>query len=129
MYKNCKLVSPERRREKKMALVEIENTKDMDMAAAAEQLMQLSGDEDNDNRISSSDTGNINSVLASDSGNIKRKNRKDVVEAWSHDNADDERSSSNHQLSEGLMRLAKRRRRYRSVIHIYMSTKPVRSIG
>ncbi|KAL8110639.1 hypothetical protein AgCh_026398 [Apium graveolens] len=113
-----------------MALIKIEDSKDMDMAAAAEQLMQLSGDDDNDNRITSSDTANISSVISSDHGNInKRKNGKDVVAAQSHENVDDERSSSNHQLSESLMRLAKRRRRYRSVTHIYMSTKPVRSIG
>lgn len=41
-------------------LPEIEEPKDMDMAAAAEQLIQLSGDEENDNMITSSDTQNIN---------------------------------------------------------------------
>lgn len=99
----------------------VQELKDMDMAAAAEQLMQLSGDEDNDNIETSSGTRNINSIT-----NInKRKNHKNVVGVQSHD----DQSSSNHQLSESLMGQTKKRRRYRSIIHLYMSTKPIRSIS
>ncbi|KAL1831366.1 hypothetical protein ACET3Z_001017 [Daucus carota] len=100
-----------------MALVAKEELKDMDMAAAAEQLMQLSGDEENDNTVTCSDTGNAD----------ERKNYSNAVVAQSHV-GDDGRSSRNHQVLGGLRRLViKKRRKYRSILHLYMSTKPVRS--
>ena len=99
-----------------MALVAMEEPKDMDMAAAAEQLMQLSGDEENDNTVTCSDTGNAD----------ERKNYSNAVVAQSR--VGDDRSSRNHQVLGGLRRLViKKRRKYRSIVHIYMSTKPVRS--
>ncbi|KAK1403798.1 hypothetical protein POM88_003403 [Heracleum sosnowskyi] len=96
-----------------------EDLKDMDMAAAAEQLMQLSGDEDDDSK----NDGILScSSTHTHSENIdKRKNHKNVVAAQNRD----DQSFTNYRISDSLVMRPKKRTRYRSIMHLYMSTKPV----
>lgn len=105
---------------KERILIEMEEElQDMDMAAAAEQLMQLSGDEDDDSKndsiVSSSSTQTHNDNIN------KRKNHENVVAAQNRG----DQSFTNYQISDSLITRPKKRRRYRSIMHLYMSTKPV----
>lgn len=96
-----------------------EELKDMDMAAAAQQLMQLSGDEDEESKhdyiLSSSSTQTHNENIN------KRKSHKNVVAAQNRD----DQSFTNYWISDSLVMKPKKRTRYRSIMHLYMSTKPV----
>lgn len=94
--------------------------KDMDMAAAAQQLMQLSGDEDEESKheyiLSSASTQTHNENIN------KRKSSKNVVAAQS---CDAQSFSTNYSKSDSLSMRPKKRTRYRSIMHLYMATKPV----
>ncbi|KAL7254647.1 hypothetical protein ACSBR1_008909 [Camellia fascicularis] len=85
---------------------------DLDMAAAAQHLMQLSGEEDENE----------------DTNNDENKNKKSDSE--NHQKQSDEVTSSakirTTQQEESF--LPKRQRRYRSIVHIYMATKPVNAV-
>lgn len=96
-----------------------EELKDMDMAAAAEQLMQLSGDEDDDNKIDC--ILSSSSTQTHDENINKRKSHKNVVAAQNRD----DQSFTNYRILDSLVIRPKKRTRYRSIMHLYMSTKPL----
>lgn len=79
---------------------------DSDMAAAAEQLMQLSGDEDD---VDDSKNNNGQTNMQN-----KRKSMHTENAAQSKDQS--------HRTGECLR---PKKQRYRSIVHLYMTTKPV----
>ncbi|KAL7230365.1 hypothetical protein ACSBR2_008787 [Camellia fascicularis] len=87
---------------------------DLDMAAAAQHLMQLSGEEDENE----------------DTNNDESKNKNKKSDSENHQKQSEEVTSSakirTTQQEESF--LPKRQRRYRSIVHIYMATKPVNAI-
>lgn len=88
-------------------------TTDSDMAVAAKQLMQLSGDEDKN--INNNDIDNQTNMQ-----NVYK--RKGVMS-----NTDSTQSKEkNHQTREYCSR--PKRQRYRSILHLYMATKPINNI-
>ncbi|GMP25451.1 hypothetical protein CsSME_00002315 [Camellia sinensis var. sinensis] len=83
---------------------------DLDMAAAAQHLMQLSGEEDE-----KEDTNND-------------KNKKSDSENHQKQSEEVTSSAKIRTTQQEASFLPKRQRRYRSIVHIYMATKPVNAI-